>query len=185
MKNLLKFAFIMFLGVICCACMNTAAVHELNTKAAEYLENGDVDTAISRLEASIDLDDKVYESRYNLAAAYMQKRECKKAYEHILVALELIDNEPAVYYTHGVIAMCIADALWETKNEEGDLVPVVYKSKKQKADAEKKYIALLKDANTSFNMYTKLAPNAEDTQNIISQIRKNEEEISKREIIVE
>jgi len=185
MRNLLKFAFIMFLGVICCACMNTAAVQQLNSLAVEYMENGDVNAAIARLESSVDLDDKVYESRYNLAVAYMQKKECEKAYNHIQIALELEDNEPAVYYTHAVASMCLADRIWESANKEGEIKKVTFKSKQDKINATEKYIAYLKDANISFDMYTKLAPNVEDTQKVIEQMRNNQEEIEKRTAEIE
>ncbi|MBQ7286370.1 MAG: hypothetical protein IJW73_01255, partial [Candidatus Gastranaerophilales bacterium] len=83
MRNLLKFLFILFLGVISCACVNIVAIHELNQKANDYLNAGDVESAISRLEASVDLDGNIYESRYNLAAAYMKINECEKALKHI------------------------------------------------------------------------------------------------------
>lgn len=179
MRNVLKFAFIMFLAVLCSACVNTAAVHELNELAADYLEAGDTDTAISRLESSIDLDDQVYESRYNLAVAYMRKNYCEKAYENIKVALELEDSEPAVYYTHAVSLMCLADRLWEETNQDGQIVKKVFKTKLDKDMVLEKYVAYLKDANTSFDMYIKLAPNADDMQSVVEHMRKNQDEIAK------
>lgn len=184
MRKLLKFLSILFLGVICCACMNTVAVHELNQKAAQYLQSGDVDVAISRLEASVDLDANVYESRYNLAAAYMQKHECKKALEHIKVALDLQKNEPAVYYTHGVAAVCVADSLLEKVDENGDIVPIQFDSNDAYLQAVKNYVALLKEANDSFDKYTKMAPMAEDTQQIIALMRENGEKIEKNTAII-
>ena len=189
MRKILKFLAILFLGVITCACVNSAAVQELNKKAAEYLESGDVDAAIARLESSIDLDDKVYESRYNLAVSYMRKKNCEKANEHIKIALELAPKEPAVYYTHAVSAMCLSAKIFEKENKEGVIEPVVFNSKQEEEKANEKYIALLKEANASFDMYTKLAPTAEDTQSVIQSIRENNQiieqksgEISKDEI---
>jgi hypothetical protein len=56
MRKLLQFLFILVLGVFCCACVNNFAVHELNQKAYKYMESGNTQAAISRLEASVDLD---------------------------------------------------------------------------------------------------------------------------------
>lgn len=180
MRKLLKFLAILFLGVITCACVNTAAVQELNKKAATYLEMGDVDAAISRLESSIDLDDKVYESRYNLAVAYLRKNDCQKAYEHIKIALELEQKEPAVFYTHAVVAMCLSSKIFEEKNEEGFVEQVQFDTRSDYIKATEKYIALLKEANESFDTYTKLAPTAEDTQSVIQTMRDNQADIEEK-----
>ena len=178
MFKLFKFVLILFLGVICCACMNTAAVQELNKKAADYLEAGDIETAISRLESSIDLDGNIYESRYNLAVAYMQKKECQKALDNIRIATTLIKNEPAVNYTHGVSAMCVAEKILYTKNQFGDLEEVVFQTYDRKQEAIKRYVELITEANQNFNIYLKLAPTAEDSQDVISIVRKNEAKIA-------
>ena len=185
MRKLLKFLSILFLGVITCACVNNAAVHELNKKAAEYLEMGDIDAAISRLESSIDLDDKIYESRYNLAVSYMRKKNCQKAYEHIKVALELEKNEPAVYYTHAVSAMCLSRKVFTKENEQGELEQIKFNTLSEKEAAILKYVDFLKEANSSFDMYTKLAPTAEDTQSVIQTIRDNIQDIEEKSISLE
>lgn len=180
MRNILKFLSILFLGVISCACMNTVAVHELNQKAAEYLEAGDVNSAISRLEASIDLDGNVYESRYNLAVAYMQKNECQKALDNILVASKLVKDDPAVYYTLGVSSICVADKIFTIKKEDGTIEDVKFDTSLKYENAVNEYVNILKQANESFKIYTQLAPTAEDSQEIISLIRENEAKIENR-----
>ena len=168
MKNIFKFLFVLFLGAICCACVNTVAVHELNQKASKYLEEGNVQAAIARLEASIDLDDTVYESRYNLASAYMSIGQCENALEHITVALELKKNEPVVYYTHGVAALCVADKI-KAETDEGAML----------SDSDQnRMVELIKSANSSFDKYVSLAPGAEDAQSVIDLIKTNEARIS-------
>lgn len=170
MRKLLKFLFILFLGVICCACVNTVAVHELNQKAAKYLDDGNIEAAISRLEASIDLDSNIYESRYNLASAYMMTNSCDKALEHILAAKELNKNEPIAYYTHGVVAMCIANKI--QNNEKINLpegLNVTYES-------------LLNDANESFDKYATLAPGASDVQDVLNLIQDNKAKLQNADI---
>lgn len=180
MIKLIKFAFILFLGVISCACVNMVAVHELNQKASKYIEEGNVDAAISRLEASVDLDGEIYESRYNLANAYIMKGEYEKAMNNIEAAIPLAKNEPAVYYTHAVSAMHVADEIYETKDEKGEVVDVVFKSPEAEIEAAEKYVILLTKANESFDKYTTLAPNAEDTQQVLETINDNKDKISQK-----
>lgn len=168
MKNIFKFLFALFLGVLCCACVNTVAVHELNHKASQYLEEGNVNAAIARLEASVDLDGSVYESRYNLASAYMTNGQCENALEHITAALELKKNEPVVYYTHGVASLCVADKISE-KQKEGIALSDMEQNKVNE---------LIKNANASFDKYVSLAPGAEDAQAVIDLIKSNEARIS-------
>ncbi|MBQ4646901.1 MAG: tetratricopeptide repeat protein [Candidatus Gastranaerophilales bacterium] len=178
MFKLIKFALILFLGVISCACVNMVAVHELNQKANDYLEEGDLKSAISRLEASVDLDGNIYESRYNLASAYMQTGEFEKALENIQVALKLQKNEPIVFYTHAVASQRVSEGIFEKKNDDGEIVPVPYHTEEDEKRAATRYVNLLKDANKSFNRYLELVPNAEDTQQIYELIKQNEENIA-------
>ena len=182
MRNLLKFLFILFLGVISCACVNIVAIHELNQKANDYLNAGDIQSAISRLEASVDLDGNIYESRYNLAAAYMKVNECEKALKHIEVALELAKNEPNVPYTHAVALQCVADTLFETKDQNGEVVPVKFENKEQEVQANEKYIQLLKSANLSFEKYLEMSVNANDKDQIEALINENNLKINDKKI---
>ncbi len=181
MLKLIKFAFVLFLGVISCACVNIVAVHELNQKASDYLNEGNVEAAISRLEASVDLDGSIYESRYNLASAYIMVGEYKKALTNIEAAIPLAKDEPAVYYTHGVSSMHVADGIYETKDENGEMVEVTFKSPEKELEAAQNYIDLLTKANKSFDKYTTLAPNAEDTQQVLEIIQENKDKIAQKE----
>ena len=56
MKRIFLMITILFISVLSTACVNNLAIQELNNKAQEYMEKGDVDAAIGRLEASLDLD---------------------------------------------------------------------------------------------------------------------------------
>ena len=116
MRKLLSFALLLLFGVLCSACVNNLAVHQLNQIAAEYLNEGDVHSAISRLEASVDLDGNNYESRYNLAVSYLRVGKCSQAVEQIDMANKLSKNEPAVHYTVGAAYNCLADQLYQKKN---------------------------------------------------------------------
>ena len=102
MKKLLVFLAILFVSVMSSACINNFAIQELNTKAKEYLDKGDYDEAIKRLESSVDLDGTVFETRYNLAVAYINKGEFLSAINQLNEAVLLDPASPDVYYTLGV-----------------------------------------------------------------------------------
>ena len=102
MKKLLVFLAVLFVSVMSSACINNFAIQELNTKAKEYLDKGDYDEAIKRLESSVDLDGTVFEARYNLAVAYTHKEEFQKAVDQLNEAVRLNPKNPDAYYTLGV-----------------------------------------------------------------------------------
>ena len=181
MFNIIKFAFVLFLGVISCACVNIVAIHELNQKANDYLQKGDIDAAISRLEASVDLDGNIYESRYNLAAAYMQKNECEKALKHIEIAFELNKKQPNIPYTHAVALMCVADSLFEKTNENGEVVTVEFSSIEEENSANVKYVELLSKANESFEIYLNSINNENEIEQIKNIIVENNQKIAEKE----
>lgn len=167
MRNIFKFLFVLFMGVICCACVNTVAVHELNQKANKYLEDGNKEAAIARLEASVDLDANIYESRYNLASAYISIKKCEPALEHIEAAVELNKKEPIVHYTLGVAALCVADMMKENLKEG-----TVFSDSQQA-----RYVELIKKSNEGFSKYVTLAPGAEDVQSVLDVMKNNEAKI--------
>lgn len=181
MFKVLKISLIILFGLTCGACVNSPAVHKLNQIAFNYLNDGQVDKAISRLEASVELDPNIYETRYNLAVVYMQKKDCKNAYDHIVQALKIVDDEPAAYYTHAVASMCLYDELIDIEKNANDKKVSTFRDVEIQLDLNKKCINVLKEATASFDMYTRLAPSAEDTQVIVSKIRENNIEIERRE----
>ena len=85
MKKALLIASVLLIAVISTACINNIAVQELNNKAAEYMEKGDYEAAVNRLQASIDLDSSMYETYYNLGIAATNA----KKYD---VAIDAINN---------------------------------------------------------------------------------------------
>ena len=180
MLKLIKFLFVLCLGVFSCACVNMVAVHELNSKASDYLQEGDVQAAISRLEASIDLDGNIYESRYNLASAYLQVGRNEEALKNIEVAITLEKNEPIVFYTHAIASMNVAREIYEKNDKDGNKIQTTFATQELAERAARRYVKLISDANKSFNRYTELAPNAEDTQEIYQLIKDNETKIEQK-----
>ena len=188
MRKLLKFLFILFLGVISCACVNVIAVHELNEKAAKLINEGDLEGAISRLVASIDLDGNIYETRYNLATAYISLGECEKAIEHAKKAVEIMEKEPIAHFTLGSACVCASEKIFEKVDENGQIEKIKFSSQRDKDDAYKHYIELLELANKSLEMYLTILPNAEDADNVNRLINENKDkltQVSKEYSVVE
>lgn len=181
MKNSVALFTILLLSVFCSACINNVAVLKLNDKAKEYMDEGDIKSAISRLESSVDLDGNIFESRYNLAVAYMDANMCDKALTQINEAQKLLKkDEAAVFYIKGLANSCQADNSIKEADSQGNLI--VNKELLAKPEIAAKYVSYLKDSNNAFQKYTDLAPNTEQTRDIISKINDNNIEINKYSI---
>jgi len=167
MRKIFTFLLILFLAVFCSACVNNYAIYKLNTIASEYLNEGNSQAAISRLESSVDLDGNIYETRYNLAVAYYNTQQCDKALNEISIAKTLLSTEPAVFYMDGVINECMASNIEIKKNDKDVTEKTVNK------------INFYKKANLSYENYLRLAPNSDDSNSVNQKINQNNEEISK------
>ena len=102
MKKALLLVSILFISVVSTACINKFAVQELNNKAKGYIEQGDYENAIERLKSSVDLDDTVFETHYNLAVAYTQAEDYSNAIESFRKAIELNPEFADAYYSLAV-----------------------------------------------------------------------------------
>ena len=173
MKKPLLFFLMLTIAVFSSACINNAAIRQLNKIASSYLEEGDMDNAIARLESSVDLDGNIYETRYNLAVSYINVRKCHEAYEQIKVAKTLTKNEPAIYYLEGLANNCIAEDVRKLLTSDDE-------EKKEKKDIpklKKNYIKYLEDANTAYENYMQLAPVIDNKDEIVKKIAFNKEQI--------
>lgn len=149
MKKIISFLIILTIAVLCSACINNYAVQQLNQKAKEYSDNGDLNAAASRLESSVDLDGSIFESRYNLAVVYIKLEKCNKALEQIKEAKN-ISSDTSLYYIEGLAYTCLADELIENDdNEEDDNFEI-------SQETAVKYVDYLKQANSAFEKYTSL-----------------------------
>ena len=67
------------------------------------MDKGDYENAISRLEASVDLDDTIFETQYNLAIAYTENEDYDEAIATFEKALALKTSSPDVFYSRAVM----------------------------------------------------------------------------------
>lgn len=182
MKKALLIASVLFIAVISTACINNIAVQELNNKAAEYMEKGDYDAAVNRLQASIDLDSTMYETYYNLGIAATNAKKYDVAIDALENGLKLKPDYADFYYSLGAAQYEYSNSLIEDKVEEEDMVIPPSDEDKQKSEE------LKKSALENLQKYLEMKPQAEDKETVetlINDINKVEqEEAQKSEKIV-
>jgi len=172
MKKALLIASVLFIAVISTACINNIAVQELNNKAQEYMQKGDYDSAINRLQASIDLDATMYETYYNLGIAATNAKKYDVAIEAFEDGIKIKPDFPDFYYSLAVAQYDFAEDLISTSDDKKEITP----EDKNKAE-ELKALAV-----QNANKYLELKPNAEDkndVENFIKDLNKQEDEPQK------
>ena len=157
MKKALLIASVLFIAVISTACINNIAVQELNNKAAEYMQKGDYEAAMNRLQASIDLDSTMYETYYNLGIAATNAKKYETAVEAFENGIKIKPEYADFYYSLAVAQAELAEELVE--NDEED-------SKKEITEADKTKSQELKE---------QAIKNVEKYLEINSQIKDKEE----------
>lgn len=184
MRKALLLVSILFVSVISTACINNFAVQELNSKAKVYLEKGEYNEAIERLKSSIDLDDTIFETHYNLAVAYTQAEDYANAIESYKKAIELDASVADSYYSLAVAEGNLAVDLQSGTvrlDEDGN----IYTPKAEDIEDEEEYkpseaalnmINDLKlDAANNYNIYLEKAPNSADAEDVRQKIKELEE----------
>lgn len=183
MKRIFLLLSILFISVLSTACVNNLAIQELNNKAQEYMNNGDVDAAICRLEASFDLDNNVFETRYNLGIAYLNAKKFDKAKDMLEKATELKPDFVDTYYSLAIAVdemnYLEIDKIKNPENyiEEGNN-PVISEEKtiieheKKKLTEEEKEIIKQKvnQSIEAYNIYLSKNPNAQEKESIERRI---------------
>ena len=184
MKRIFLLLAILFISVLSTACVNNLAIQELNNKAQEYMNKGDTESAIARLEASLDLDDNIFETRYNLGVAYLNAKQYDKAQEMLQKATELKPDFADTYYS---LAIATDEKNYDEIErikypekfvEEGETpvineeTTVVAEPENKKLTEEEKEIITqkVKESIDAYNKYFEKAPNAQEKASIESRI---------------
>ena len=156
MKKALMIASVLLVAVISTACINNIAVQELNNKAAEYMQKGDYESAMNRLQASLDLDSTMYETYYNLGIASINAKKYEKAIEAFEGGIKIKPDFADFYYSLGVAQADLADELVE-----------VTEDKKEITEEDKlKAVEFKKSAVENLTKYLELNPTTEDKKTI-------------------
>lgn len=158
MKKALLIASVLFIAVISTACINNIAVQELNNKAAEFMQKGDYDAAMNRLEASIDLDSSMYETYYNLGIAATNAKKYEKAIEAFQNGLKVRADFANFYYSLAIAQAEYSEELLKIDEES---------SKKEVSEDDKLKSKELKlSAVENAKKYLELSPQAEDKEDV-------------------
>ena len=187
MKKALMIASVLFIAVVSTACINNMAVQELNNKAAEYMQKGDYESAMNRLQASLDLDSTMYETYYNLGVAAINANKYEKAIEALEGGIKIKHDYADFYYSLGLAQTSLADEIIENSEKElseGEKNAEIVNTepKKELSDEDKAKVAdLKKQAAENLTKYLEMNPNGEDKQTVeelIKEINSYSEESS-------
>lgn len=207
MKKVLLLFTILFVSVMTTACINNLAIKELNNKAAAYMDKGDTETAICRLKSSLDLDDEIFQTHYNLAVAYNTIGKYKESSEESKKVLELKPDFLDAIYTLAVAKEALAYELIEDKTILGtdktelsmDEIAEFNNAAQGAIDAYNEYLVKKVDAKETNEVNAKIAElnqkikeltqiydtKSMETQNLINKEMKNQNVSSKEEIKTE
>lgn len=179
MKKALLLVSILFISVVTTACINNFAVQELNNKAMTFMEQGNYKEAIERLKSSIDLDDSIFETHYNLAVAYTKDEDYIKALEAYQKAINLKPDFADTYYSIAVTQENLAADLTSgalIMDEDGNVQKAPEKDLEEVKSPElspaaSAYIKKLnEDAVLNYQAYLEKAPDAKDAQEVQARI---------------
>lgn len=180
MKKALLLVSILFISVVTTACINNFAVQELNNKAMTFMEQGNYKEAIERLKSSIDLDDSIFETHYNLAVAYTKDEDYMKALDAYQKAINLKPDFADTYYSIAVTQENLAtdlstgalvmdeDGNVQKASEEKDLE--VVKSPELSPVVSAYIKKLTDDSVQNYQTYLEKAPEAKDAQEVKARI---------------
>ena len=189
MKKALLIVSILFVAVISTACINNIAVQELNNKASEYMQKGDYESAMNRLQASLDLDNTMYETYYNLGVAAIGANKYDTAIEALENGIKIKPDYYDFYYSLGVAQIGYADDIYEKAEVEetadADTENGHINIKRDVAEVNKlSVVELKKSAIKNLKKYLDNTPNASERENVEEMIKQSEEfieENSKKE----
>lgn len=186
MKKALLIVSILFIAVITTACINNIAVQELNNKAAEYMQKGDYESAMNRLQASLDLDNTMYQTYYNLGVAAIGANKYEVAIDALEDGIKIKPDFYDFYYSLGVAQIGLADDMYEkaeveeTATADTEKGNVDIKRDVTKIDKEG-VVELKKAAVINLAKYLENVPDTSDKESIEEMIKQSEEFIANNE----
>ena len=185
MKKALMIVSVLLVAVVSTACINNMAVQELNNKAAEYMQKGDYESAMNRLQASLDLDSTMYETYYNLGVAAISAKKYDKAIEALDGGMKIKPDFADFYYSLGIAqsekANEIMEKATEKLNEEASNTGnineknVVMEAEKRTevSNAKKEATELKKAAVDNLTKYLEMKPDTADKETIEALIEES------------
>lgn len=177
MKKALMIVSVLIVAVISTACINNMAVQELNNKAAEYMQKGDYESAMNRLQASLDLDATMYETYYNLGVAAINAQKYDKAIEALEGGIKVKSDFADFYYSLGIAQNSLADEILDKDSDEvsdaernAEINKADDAQKEISAEDKAKVEELKKQALDNLKKYYSMNPDAKDKEVVESLI---------------
>lgn len=175
MQKTLLIIGILVVTLFSSACVNKFAVQELNNNAKNLAAQGRLDDAIARLESSIDLDENVYETHYNLAVVYIQSKKYDEAIKSLEKTIGLNEDFADAYYSMAVAyedkAIDIIDGNNVSDNDVTNPDEEQNSAKKELTDADKTQICnFITTSIDYYNKYLSKNPTASDRDKVNEKI---------------
>lgn len=176
-KFLLLFVMCSFLFLNgCTQNLSNIDIQKLNQKAAEYMEAGEYEKAVARLESSLDLNSNFPETYYNLGVAYFQLNDYEKSLEALNNAIAKKENFADAYYSRAVVYENWAYSIIEGEN----LADSKKEKNKEQISKEDKNTSVeyLKNAKKDLEKYLELKKDAKDKDEVHEKIIQIENDLS-------
>ena len=182
MKKALMIASVLIVAVVSTACINNIAVQELNNKANEFMQKGDYESAVNRLQASLDLDSTIYQTHYNLGIAAINAHKYEVAISALEDGIKLKPDYSDFYYSLGVAQIGLADEILEGEENSEE----ASETKKEISNEDKeKAIELKTKSVENLRKYLEFNPDSDDRDSVEEMIKQSEEFISGGDKITE
>ena len=175
MKKAFLIASVLFIAVISTACINNIAVQELNNKAAEYMQKGDYESAMNRLQASIDLDSTMYETYYNLGVAATNAKKYDTAIEAFESGINLNPDYADFYYSLAIAQSEKADEILENEEISSEERKTAIETKNEALLNLKKYLNIeqnAKDADEIEELISEIEAFIDESRNLVIDTKK-------------
>lgn len=187
MKKAIFIVTILFVAVMSTACINNMAVQELNNAAKSYMDKGDYQSAIERLESSIELDNSMYETHYNLGVAYIEAQQYQKAVDSFTNAQKINPKYANTYYSLAIAQEKLADSLINANqtglslDENDEVVPVSDKDAYNNAssDVKEQMIEIYLNSINNFQKYIEIINSPQKADEINNHIKDIEEVLAR------
>ena len=121
MSKKISFLLLFLCVIFLTGCMSKVDINTLNEKAAGYMQSGEYDKAIERLNSINDLDPNYPSTYYNLGIAYYNKGEYIKSLENLEKAISLDKNLKDAYYSSAIVYEEIGSTIQSSDQSEDEV----------------------------------------------------------------